>query len=324
MNPHFPIYNSTFSSYYPFGMLQPGRHGGESYRYGFQGQESDNEIKGQGNSVNYKYRMHDPRLGRFFAVDPLTSKYPHYSPYSFSGNKVIHKIELEGLEEADPIQRSGTYLGISNSYEIKELEKIKFDVMHSKVKASELVLNSIVNEVQSRTQKNFQFDIRVLVSEFVDYKFSSETMIYKSYDEKILTENVIKVDEVVFYTEQKDFNFYKDKYGKTIDDKAKKIVSEKLPKTALKKGVEIGISAVAAESSAFVLTKGGGLMVSFILSPFETGAGADPIRPDGPFKYPEEIKREELQEVYDVLKVMFLEEGYSPLNESNSTENEIK
>jgi hypothetical protein len=32
-------------------------------------------------------------------VDPLTSKYPHYTPYSFSGNKVVAFIELEGLEE---------------------------------------------------------------------------------------------------------------------------------------------------------------------------------------------------------------------------------
>ena len=81
-------------------MLQPTRHkDSKSYRYGFQGQEKDDEIKGEGNSVNYKYRMHDPRIGRFFAVDPLTKKYPHYTPYSFSGNKVTAHVELEGLEE---------------------------------------------------------------------------------------------------------------------------------------------------------------------------------------------------------------------------------
>ncbi len=87
--------------YYPFGMLMPGRNGGD-YSFGFQGQLQDNEIKGKGNSVNYKYRMHDPRLGRFFAVDPLTSKYPHYTPYQFSGNKPIQFVELEGLEEGAP------------------------------------------------------------------------------------------------------------------------------------------------------------------------------------------------------------------------------
>jgi len=59
----------------------------------------DDEIKGERNSLNYTFRMHDPRIGRFFARDPLESKYPFYSPYSFSGNKVISNTELEGLEE---------------------------------------------------------------------------------------------------------------------------------------------------------------------------------------------------------------------------------
>lgn len=68
------------------------------YFYGFQGQESDPEIKGEGNSINYKYRMHDPRIGRFFCIDPLSSKYPHNSPYAFSENRVIDGVELEGLE----------------------------------------------------------------------------------------------------------------------------------------------------------------------------------------------------------------------------------
>jgi RHS repeat-associated protein len=83
-------------------MLLNNRHGSvdsDAYRYGFQGQERDDEVKGEGNSYNYTFRMHDPRLGRFFAVDPLSPKYPHYTPYQFSGNKVIQFVELEGLEE---------------------------------------------------------------------------------------------------------------------------------------------------------------------------------------------------------------------------------
>jgi RHS repeat-associated protein len=82
----------------------PNRHESiNEYRYGFQGQEKDDEIKGNNNSINYKYRMHDPRIGRFFAVDPLAPDYPHNSPYAFSENKVIQFIELEGLETA-PIE----------------------------------------------------------------------------------------------------------------------------------------------------------------------------------------------------------------------------
>jgi hypothetical protein len=42
--------------------------------------------------------MHDPRVGRFFAIDPLFREYPHNSPYAFSENRVIDGVELEGLE----------------------------------------------------------------------------------------------------------------------------------------------------------------------------------------------------------------------------------
>ncbi|MBQ0737606.1 hypothetical protein [Mesonia mobilis] len=80
-------------------MLLPGRHGNTGdYRYGFQGQEMDNEVKGEGNSINYKFRMHDPRVGRFFAVDPLASGYPHNSPYALSENRLIDGTDLEGSE----------------------------------------------------------------------------------------------------------------------------------------------------------------------------------------------------------------------------------
>jgi len=68
------------------------------YRFGFQGQEQDNELKGEGNSFNYKYRMHDPRIGRFLSIDPLAPDFPWNSPYVFSENRVIDHIELEGRE----------------------------------------------------------------------------------------------------------------------------------------------------------------------------------------------------------------------------------
>ena len=75
------------------------------YEYSFQAQEHDDEIKGIGNSINYKYRMHDTRLGRFFAVDPLAAKYPWNSPYAFSENRVLDAIELEGLEAVEVSKR---------------------------------------------------------------------------------------------------------------------------------------------------------------------------------------------------------------------------
>ncbi|MEN9994455.1 MAG: hypothetical protein RL762_1112 [Bacteroidota bacterium] len=90
------IRNST--DYSPFGVELDGRTVSGGYRFGFQDQEKDDEIKGEGNSVNYTFRMHDPRLGRFFAVDPLSKDYPYNSAYAFSENKLIQCIELEGKQ----------------------------------------------------------------------------------------------------------------------------------------------------------------------------------------------------------------------------------
>lgn len=46
-----------------------------------------------------KIARRDKEVSRFMSVDPLTSIYPHYTPYSFSGNKVIHRVEFEGKED---------------------------------------------------------------------------------------------------------------------------------------------------------------------------------------------------------------------------------
>jgi RHS repeat-associated protein len=75
------------------------RGGAGYYRSAFQGQEKDDEIHGAtGTSYSYEYRIHDPRIGRFLSIDPLAEKYPFYSPYAFSGNRVNDAVELEGLE----------------------------------------------------------------------------------------------------------------------------------------------------------------------------------------------------------------------------------
>jgi RHS repeat-associated protein len=76
----------------------------DAYRYGFNGMERDDELKGIGNSINYKARIYDPRLAKFLSVDPLTSSFPWYTPYQFAGNKPIMAIDLDGLEELVVIQ----------------------------------------------------------------------------------------------------------------------------------------------------------------------------------------------------------------------------
>ena len=84
--------------YYPFGSPMDGRTFG-SFRYGFNGKENDNEVKGAGSQQDYGMRIYDTRMGRFLSIDPLAKSYPWYTPYQFAGNKPIWAIDVDGLEE---------------------------------------------------------------------------------------------------------------------------------------------------------------------------------------------------------------------------------
>ncbi|GAA0561210.1 RHS repeat-associated core domain-containing protein [Chitinophaga japonensis] len=99
--------------YYPFGMREPGRRYGlgneQEYRYGFNGKENDNEVKGEGNSLDFGERMYDVRIGRWLSLDPLMAKFPESTPYNGFGNNPIYFIDPYGLSavqynEDDPKQ----------------------------------------------------------------------------------------------------------------------------------------------------------------------------------------------------------------------------
>jgi RHS repeat-associated protein len=90
----------TVTDYYPFGMQMPGRvQSTGEYRFGFNGMEQDNDVKGQGNSLDFSYRFYDSRIGKFLSIDPIGYNYPYYSPYQFAGNKPIIAIDYIGLHE---------------------------------------------------------------------------------------------------------------------------------------------------------------------------------------------------------------------------------
>ncbi|PUZ22571.1 hypothetical protein DCM91_15000 [Chitinophaga costaii] len=87
--------------YYPFGMQEPGRtFSNMGYRYGFNGKENDNEVKGEGDQQDYGFRIYDPRLVRFLSEDPITQKYPELTPYQFASNSPIAGVDEDGLEWA--------------------------------------------------------------------------------------------------------------------------------------------------------------------------------------------------------------------------------
>ena len=87
----------TANDYYPFGMAMPGRkfsQSSSSYRYGFNGMEKDNEVKGDGNHISFNDYGLDVRLGRRFGNDPIHN--PTISHYAIFKNNPIFFFDPDG------------------------------------------------------------------------------------------------------------------------------------------------------------------------------------------------------------------------------------
>ncbi|MEO5643559.1 MAG: polymorphic toxin-type HINT domain-containing protein [Bacteroidia bacterium] len=90
----------SYSDYYAFGAPQPGRTGGDPYRYKFNGMETDPESKnGEGLDYTTEYRAYDARVGRWFSPDPIVK--PWESPYAAFANNPVYYIDPSGLDPGD-------------------------------------------------------------------------------------------------------------------------------------------------------------------------------------------------------------------------------
>jgi len=89
----------NYTNYYAFGGPQPGRYyNAPGYHFGFNGQEKDDALLGDGAIMKFKFREYDDRIGKFISIDPLANNYPYWTPYQFAGNTPIWARELEGKE----------------------------------------------------------------------------------------------------------------------------------------------------------------------------------------------------------------------------------
>jgi hypothetical protein len=67
------------------------------YRYGFNGAELDDEVRGEGNALEFGgISICDGRLGRFVSIDPRSRDFPFMSPYCFAANTPIQAIDEDG------------------------------------------------------------------------------------------------------------------------------------------------------------------------------------------------------------------------------------
>jgi len=89
-----------WQDYEPGGSLLPGRnYSSSTYAFGFNGMRKDDEIHGAtGTSYDFGARLYDPRVGRWWSIDPLAGKYAFASPYCFALANPILFIDYDGRD----------------------------------------------------------------------------------------------------------------------------------------------------------------------------------------------------------------------------------
>jgi RHS repeat-associated protein len=114
---HYDFDLLSATEYYPFGMQMPGRaYNSSGYRYGFNGKENDNEVNGEGNSVDFGARLYDARLARWNSVDPKESKHSGLTPYNFVLNSPNLFVDPDGQDNV-------IYLQVLNSAKLTPAQK---------------------------------------------------------------------------------------------------------------------------------------------------------------------------------------------------------
>ncbi|MFN3405824.1 MAG: RHS repeat domain-containing protein [Cytophagaceae bacterium] len=105
------------------------------YRYGFNGMEKDDELKGNGNYYTSHLRGYDPRLARWISVDPESNQLSWQSPYvSFDNNPIIY-VDPDGdiVRIRSAVEENGKIKIIKAPREIRRIykEAIKYAMKNS-------------------------------------------------------------------------------------------------------------------------------------------------------------------------------------------------
>jgi RHS repeat-associated protein len=145
--------------YYPFGMLQAGRsYNAGGYRYGFNGKENDNEVKGEGEQQDYGMRVYDPRLGKFLSVDPLQKRFPNESNYVYVSDNPILYADKDGREKiitVTVIDKSGNRA----VFKVVNAAYVKFHANYTKLEWPEIPGKSFNFGYKQSVYENYVIDL---------------------------------------------------------------------------------------------------------------------------------------------------------------------
>jgi len=134
------------------------------------------ELQEEFTEYDYGARPYDDRGSRFLSVDPMSRKYPWYTPYQFSGNSPIKFIDLDGLEPAN----NPTQPDVSEALGMKVVDGI----------ATTAALNAIKKEGRSKEIQGSEVETGK-----DDFITDTDPQSAKQFNMYVNNSSVFKVDE---------------------------------------------------------------------------------------------------------------------------------
>ena len=165
----------------------------KGYRYGYQGSEKDDELKGNGNSYTTEFRQLDPRVGRWFSIDPKMSA--RESPYVSMGNNPLLNNDFQG--DTIRFHANMTLEQIANyKASIKVLSESKlftyfYSVLESSKKDVLIDLNRPINTGGQHDQRDNSVTVKnvgayIVLAQELFHAYQSDLGVYKPSDHSVV------------------------------------------------------------------------------------------------------------------------------------------
>jgi RHS repeat-associated protein len=148
----------SYDNFYAFGSEMPDKsYSTNNYRYGFNGKEKDDEVKGiSGTQYDFDERIYDPRIARFLSIDPLFRNYPWNGPYNYGENRPIDGIDEDG---------EGWFPVTWRFWESREVKtaRVFADEIDGKVEKIDVHHARVVVPEGSEFQKSLKFSVIIAI-----------------------------------------------------------------------------------------------------------------------------------------------------------------
>ena len=138
--------------YFPFGMLMSDiSTSSTDNRYRYNGKEYQNDLGFEW--YDYGARFYDPALARFHSVDPMAGKRPCESPYCYTGNNPISRIDPTGMIWKDPKDAERLNKTVNNRTENIKNNNTEIQAQIDKGGLSEKKLAKLQNKLADNSTK---------------------------------------------------------------------------------------------------------------------------------------------------------------------------